>query len=160
MGMCMLLIAGCGTKKPEGIPTLYPAQVTVTNGASPIADATVFLVPQGTTGGSWSAICVTNASGVATITTSQGDWKSNGAPEGTYKIYITKKPEVHQDPLPENLQNDSDAIEKHSTEYLRLLQNAPKIIPEKLTSPASSPLTLTVSTSGAAELAVDVSEHK
>ena len=152
-------LTGCGQQTPKDIPKLYPAHITVQNGGSPIADTTVFLIPQGGTSGNWSTMGVTNASGVAVITTSQGGWKSNGVPEGTYKVYIRKIPEVHQDPLPDHLKGDPEAMEKHADEYRRLLQNAPKIIPEKLTTPVQSPLTLTVSTSGTAELTVDVSKY-
>jgi len=158
LGACAMFVVGCGPKKPEGIPPLFPAQVTVQDAGSPIANANVLLI--GGPVGSWSTTGVTNASGVAVITTSQGSWKSNGAPAGDYKIYITKVVEVQQDPLPPDQQNDSAAMERHSAEYLRLLAATPKIIPEILTKPATSPLTLTVSADGKAELVVDVSEHK
>jgi len=156
----MFLIAGCGQKKPDGIPTLYPAKVTVKNGASPIADATVFLIYQGGTTGSWSVNGVTNASGVAEITTSQGDWKSKGAPEGEYKVYVTKRPDVVEEPMPESIMGDSEAMDKFAAEQMKRLEAAPKVIPEKLASPTLTPLTLTVGTSGTAELTVDVSEHQ
>jgi len=158
-GVCTFFVVGCGQKRPDGIPKLYPATVTVKNGASPIADASVFLVHQGGTSGSWAANGVTNTNGSAIINTSQGGWKSKGAPEGEYKIFITKRPDVVEDPIPEEIMDDSDARQRFSAEQARKLENAPKIIPEKLTNPAQSPLTITVGTSGTAELMVDVSEH-
>jgi hypothetical protein len=158
VGVCVLFVVGCGTKKPDGIPELHPAKVIVQNAGAPIADATVLFA--GGTSGSWSIIGITDSSGVAVITTSQGSWKDKGAPAGEYKVYITKKAEVQQDPLPPELQNDSDAIEKHSAEYMKLLQNAPKVIPDGLTNPAKTPLTLTVGAGGPAELTVDVSKHQ
>ena len=160
LGTCMFFMGGCSTKKPDGVPQLYPASVMVKNGASPIADANVFLVMQGGTSGSWSANGTTDTTGVAVINTSQGDWKSKGAPEGEYKIYITKVPDVKLDPPSEEIANDSDALAKFEAEQMKKLRDAPKIIPEKLTNPAQSPLTFTVTTSGTAELAVDVSEHQ
>jgi len=161
MGIGMILVIGCGPTRPDGIPKLYPATVTVQNGASPIAEANILLVAQGGGhSGSWAVAGITNASGVAVITTSQGEWRGNGAPEGEYRVYITKLPDVHQDPLPEELINDSDAIERHAGEYMRLLRDAPKIIPDILTDPSRTPLTLVVSISGRAELSVDVSEHQ
>ena len=160
LGIGIILIAGCGPKRPDGVPALYPAKVTVKNGASPIAEANVFLVYQGATSGSWSVSGVTDANGVAEITTSQGEWKSKGAPEGEYKIYITKRPDVQEDPMPEEIKNDSDAMERFAAEQQRKLAAAPKVIPEILANPATSPLSLTVSTSGTAELTVDISEHQ
>ena len=161
LGLCSFFVIGCGPKKPDGIPQLYPAQVTVKNGGSPIADANVMLVSQSSgTSGSWSANGTTDSSGVAVISTSQGNWKSKGVPEGEYKIFITKAPDVKLDSPPESIANDSDALAKFEAEQMKKLREAPKVIPEKLTNPAQSPLTLTVATSGTAELTVDVSEHQ
>jgi len=159
LGVLMVFVVGCGPKRPAGIPPLYPAKVTVKNETSPIAGATVFLIYQGTTSGSWAINGVTNSSGVATMTTSQGEWKSNGVPEGEYKVYITKRPDIKEDPMPEEIKGDSDAMHRFAGEQLRKLNEAPKIIPEILSNPAQSPLTLTVSTSGSSELVVDISEH-
>jgi hypothetical protein len=161
IGLCCLsLFVGCGKKRPEGVPDLYPAKVTVTNAGTPIADANVFLVSQSGASGSWSANGATDAQGVAVINTSQGDWQAKGAPEGEYKIYITKLPDVKEDPVPEEIKNDSDALQKFEQEQMKKLQAAPKIIPEVLTQPAKSPLTLKVAAGSTAELKVDVSEHK
>jgi hypothetical protein len=99
-------------------------------------------------------------SGVAEITTSQGEWKGKGAPEGTYKLYITKRPDIAEEPIPDEIRGDSDAMERFAAEQLRRLNAAPRIIPEILTSPASSPLTIIVNPSGTAELTVDISEHQ
>ena len=159
-GVSLVFIMGCGPKKPDGIPPLYPAKVMVQNGASPIVGASVFLVSQGATSGSWGVNGVTDSSGTATITTSQGEWKSKGAPEGNYKIYITKRPEIQEEPMPEEIANDSDAMERFAAEQMKKLNAAPKIIPEKLSNPAQSPLTITVSASGSTELTVDISEHQ
>jgi len=158
LAISLILVVGCGPARPDGIPQLHPATVTVTNGGTPVAGANVLF--SGGTSGSWSVSGATNASGVAVIATSQGEWKGNGAPEGTYKVYITKRPEVHQEPLSPELQNDSAAVEKHANEYERLAAAAPKIIPENLTTPTKTPLTLTVSAGSMAELTVDVSEYK
>ena len=158
LGVCLFVFSGCGSKKPDGIPQLFPTEITVKNGSTSIANATVLLV--GGPSGSWSVSGYTDASGVAVITTSQGDWQSNGAPEGEYKVYITKRPDVQQEPLAAELQNDSEAIEKHAAEYAKLAAAAPKIIPEKLTNPAKTPLKLTVGSNGVAELTVDVSEYQ
>jgi hypothetical protein len=64
------------------------------------------------------------------------------------------------EPLPPELVNDSDAVEKHGNEYAKRLSEAPKIIPDKLGDPSKTPLTLAVGKGGMAELTVDVSEHK
>ena len=159
LGVSLILVVGCGPARPDGIPQLYPATVTVTNGGTPIERASVLLAG-GPSGGSWIANGVTDVNGIAVITTSQGEWQGKGAPEGEYKVYIMKNPDIHQEPLPPELADDSQALERHGDEYRRLLAAAPRVIPEVLTSPATSPLTLTVSTSGTVELTVDVSQHQ
>ena len=159
-GLCMVFAVGCGPKKPDGIPPLYPAKVTVTKGTTPIADASVFLVGQGGNPGSWAANGITDAKGVAVINTSQGGWKSKGAPEGQYKIFITKRPDVEEDHIPEEIMEDSDARQRFAAEQLKKLNAAPKVIPEILTNPAQSPLKLNVAKSGTSELTVDVNEHQ
>jgi len=102
----------------------------------------------------------TDANGVAVITTSQGEWSGNGAPEGEYIVYVLRNPTIHQEPLPPELADDSAAMDRHAAEYGRLLAAAPRIIPVILTCPSTSPLKLTVGTSGTATLVVDVSEHE
>lgn len=159
LGVSLIFVVGCGPKRPDGIPQLYPATVTVQNAGTPIDKVSVLLAG-GPPGGGWAANGVTDANGVAVITTSQGEWKGNGAPEGEYKVYIMKNPEIHQDPLPPDLADDSQALERREAEYRRLLAAAPRIIPEVLTSPVTSQLILTVGTSGKAELIIDVSEFE
>lgn len=160
LGVYAVLVTGCGSQRPEGIPELFPAKVTVKEGASPIADASVFLVLQGGDSGSWAANGVTDTNGVAVINTSQGAWKSKGAPAGDYKIFITKRPDIEEDPVPDEIREDSDAMQRFSAEQLRKLQAAPKIIPDILADPSKSPLKMSVAKGGTAELTVDVSEHK
>ena len=43
MGAGLLLFAGCGTGKPEGIPALHPVSIKITKGDVPVDDAQVLL---------------------------------------------------------------------------------------------------------------------
>ena len=157
-GVILLVSNGCGPKMPEGVPPLHPTKVIVLNGGSPVDKANVFFVKQSGDTGSWSVGNSTDSTGVATIQTTQGEWKGVGAPEGEYKVYITKMPDVQEDPLPPG--SDSDALEKAQNAYLKKLAAAPKIVPEKLTSTKTTPLTISVKPGSTTELTVEVSEYK
>ena len=154
---------GCGKKRPEGIPDLYPATVTVKNGSSPIANASIVLIKKDSSGpgASWSATGNTDAKGVAKIKTSQGDWVGNGAPAGDYTVFINKRPgDFVPEPTPPELDGDEAAKLRFTAEQQKKLDALPKEIPVSLNSPVTSPLVLTVASGSPAELTVDVSEHQ
>ena len=80
--LATILLVGCGSRTPQGIPDLYPTKVVILNGDKVVKNANVFLVAQeGTPSGSWSISGVTDDQGSAIIETSQGDWKKQGVPE-------------------------------------------------------------------------------
>ena len=154
---------GCGKKKPDGIPDLYPATITVKNGSTPIANVSIVLIKKdsSSSGGSWSATGNTDSNGVAKIKTSQGDWVGNGAPAGEYTIFMNKRPgDFVPEPIPPELDGDEAAKLKFEAEQKKKLDALPKEIPVSLNSPVTSKLTLTVASGSPSELAVDVSEHQ
>lgn len=160
LGVLMISALGCGPKKPEGIPDLYPATVTITDSGSPITNANIFFLQQESTTGSWTTNGLTDAKGVAVIKTSLGDWKSNGAPAGKYKIYVTKVPDAPMEAPPPEIANDSDALDAFYRAQAKKIDALPKEIPVKLSSPMTSPLNITVEAGSTAELTVDVSQYK
>ena len=83
----ILFIAGCGgAKKPDGMPALHKTTLTFTQGGTPLAEATVALVPlEGAM--TWPAGGVTDNNGVLRVKT-QGQFE--GAPAGNYKITVSK----------------------------------------------------------------------
>ena len=106
----VLCFSGCGTATPDGIPKLYPTTIKIVNDSNPIAQANVFLVPaEGTASGSWSVVGMTDASGMAVIETTQGDWKGQGAPEGEYTVYLTKFAAIEEPEMPADIESNPDA---------------------------------------------------
>lgn len=158
--LCLLAFSfafcvGCGPKKPEGVPDLHPTTVKIVKAGTPVANANVFFVSEGTSG-SWSVTGVTDDAGVATIQTSQGDWKAPGAPEGSFKIYITKLAKFVEPPKPAS--DDEEAKAAYYAERLKLLEEAAKEIPEAMKSADTSGLTITVAAKTGANETFDIGE--
>jgi len=152
----LFLICGC-SKKPGDVPKLYPCQVTVMNGTSPIADADVIL---GIT--NESLMCSTsgrtNSSGVAVIQTSRLAWRGNGAPAGEYIITISKSPKFEPElSLAEVQALDAAELERYSTEQARKHDAMPREVPVELSEFSISPYRMTVSQSGDNRFEVDIS---
>ena len=160
LGAGLLLFAGCGTNKPDGIPELHPVSVTVTKEGTPVDDVSIFLVATDAKSGSWSVTGSTNSSGVAAITTSQGEWKAKGAPEGKYKVYLTKTPKVDMEPPPAGGFQDEASAMAYAQERRRKIEAAPRAIPESLTSPKTSDLTITVVAKTGAKETYDIGKYK
>ena len=81
------IMSGCGdAERPEGFPKLYPVSLKVTQESTPLAKASVSLK---TSDGSmvWSTGGVTDEKGFVVLWT---HGKFRGAPEGKFKVLITK----------------------------------------------------------------------
>jgi len=85
------LVTGCGQKLPDGMPTLYPVTITVTQDGSPLDDAVVML--SGTE--QWISTGRTDARGNAVLYT-QGFYV--GVPAGTFSVTVTKIAEEGERP--------------------------------------------------------------
>ena len=155
LSLALVLCVGCGSKKPSGVPKLFPATISVVKGSTPVKNANVFLIPDGAPSGSWSVSGKTDETGVAVVKTSQGEWQASGAPEGSYKIYLTKIVVIDEPEAPEDLDGDEAAKEAYYEERAKRLQAAGNEIPPKMSAPESSGLTITVG-GGSTELTIDV----
>ena len=152
-----LCCCGCGPKKPYGIPKLHPTTVTILKDSAPVVKANVFLVPaEGTVSGSWATRGLTNESGVATIETAQGDWKAPGAPEGQYRVYLTKVAEIEEPEVPADMGSNPEAEEAYYAERLKRLEAANTEIAPNFTSDSTSGLTITVAAGAGASETFDI----
>jgi hypothetical protein len=101
----LLIVAGCnGKKTPDGLPKLYPCEITVIQDGKPLAGATVILFSEDNSV-TWGVSGGTLENGVAVMYT-HGDFK--GAPAGKYKVVITKTV-IENQPTQEQLQNPNFA---------------------------------------------------
>jgi len=101
--------SGCaGQKKPDGMPDLFPCQITITQNGTPLEGAAVIIFPK--TGGSngWNTTGLTNANGVAELMT-HNDFK--GAPAGEYVVMVTKT-ELSPSAVPDKAPTDPVEYEK------------------------------------------------
>jgi hypothetical protein len=81
-----IVFTGCGEKLPDGMPPLYPATLLITQAGAPLAGATATLID--TTGNQqWYPGGLSDESGTIVLYTN-GRYK--GAPEGKYKVIVTK----------------------------------------------------------------------
>ena len=157
--LATLFCVGCGPKKPDGIPKLNQTKITVQKAGAPVVEANVFLVPDGAPSGSWSVSGKTDAMGVAVIKTMQGDWEAPGAPEGNYKIYLTKFTKIEEPERPANMDEDEEAKKAYYAEREKRLKEAGSEIPPAMNDAATSGLTISVGAS-LTELTIDVDETK
>jgi len=78
---------GCGPKPPADMPKTVPFKVKVVDGTKAIAGARVFFIhdQKGSVSG------ITDASGVAEITTMLQNYTAKGAPAGEYRVQVVKE---------------------------------------------------------------------
>jgi hypothetical protein len=81
-------VVGCKPKLPDGMPTLYPCTITITQEGSPLSGASVTLNSLETSDGkTWVPGGMTDSNGIANIKV-LGAY--SGAPVGTYKVTVKK----------------------------------------------------------------------
>ena len=84
--LVLSVFSGCGgPQRPDGLPTLYPCELTITQSGNPLEGASVRLVRETGTN-DWAITGRTDANGVVKIFTHD----FAGAPEGTFKVLVSK----------------------------------------------------------------------
>jgi hypothetical protein len=91
-GGVILLFSGCGQQLPDGMPTLYPCKITLTQEGKPAVNASVILHPIVQGDKYWAISSFSDTNGVAVMST---NGKYKGVPAGTYKITVEKLQEEH-----------------------------------------------------------------
>ena len=146
LGSFILTLTGCGPGIPKDMPKVYPCKITITKGGSPVEGASVLLVASSYPD-SFAVAGRTDASGVAEIQSALGAYTSSGAPAGEATLVISKTPEA-----PESVRKPKEEIIKmtppeqnaYSAQIAKAIAALPKIVPQALTSPATSTAKITV----------------
>ena len=152
----MLLSGGC-QKRPEGLPKPYPTTVTVTNAGQAIEGAKVTLLPA-TALPSVTIYGDTDANGKAVIHSLCEGLIFEGAPQGEYRVVVSKTPDVQ---IPEELSSNMATppeVRAANQKKIEALFEENRIIPASLESAESTPLTLSVAEKGV--LDVDISQYE
>ncbi|MCL2742621.1 MAG: hypothetical protein FWE67_02095 [Planctomycetaceae bacterium] len=88
-----LIISGCGgPDRPSDLPKLYPCTISVTQDGKPLGDALVKLVST-EPNFKWAVFAQIGTSGTGKVFT-QGLYP--GAPEGEYKVVVSKEEETSE----------------------------------------------------------------
>ncbi|TWU19632.1 carboxypeptidase regulatory-like domain-containing protein [Allorhodopirellula heiligendammensis] len=150
----MLAMVGCGESRPEGMPETYPTYVTITQGGTPLADATVVLFPEDSTLARWPVGGMTDEQGTAEMLTST---KYAGAPAGTYKV-IVNKTVTEGDPMPKH--PGQGATRDQINEYDRALKTGKfemyKVVSKEFRAAGTTTLSVEVSATGENKFTEDV----
>ena len=154
--LALLCLLGCGKKRPEGLEQIYPCNITVTKGGTPLADARVVLHSK--TGVGFTFAGMTNSQGKTEII-SEFDFK--GVPAGNYGVAIIKSPE---NPVKKKSQEELNAMtmeegQAYFAQYHAAAGKLEKVIPDHLTVPSASPLEIAVTESGPNDFSFEIEEH-
>ena len=84
----IVVLTGCAKNdsRPKDLPPLFACYLTITQGGSPLAGATVNLISIDGTNAKYQASSITDANGKAVVTT----YGFNGVPAGKYKVCVRK----------------------------------------------------------------------
>lgn len=126
----------CFEKKPGGLPKLRSCTITITQEGKPAEGISIMLAPTSGRDCPWAVTGNTNSSGVARIVT---HGKYGGAPEGQYKIMLSKQDMDGFDP---------NSLERPSAAKPMIIYS---LIDTQYTDLNTSPLTIEVGRHGANE---------
>ena len=131
---------GCGHARPDGMPRLYPASITVIQDGAPLEGAMVQLFSEDPALERWGPTGITNAAGVVAIRT---DAAYNGAPLGTYKVVVTK---MEREPHPNPEWADAPRGDPNAQKYeaLELSRKMFNYIEPQYSSHTDTPLTVEI----------------
>lgn len=148
------LVVGCGEPRPEGMPALYPASVTITQDGQPLPDATVTLIPTDSTLARWPIGGVTDEAGITKLKTYI---KFNGVPAGSFKVTVNKSLTTG-DPKP--VHPGASATPQQLSEYDRAMKTGSfqvtRVVAPKFRLPSTTSLSIDVSDKGPNEFPLDV----
>ncbi|MDO5554531.1 MAG: hypothetical protein Q4G68_12300 [Planctomycetia bacterium] len=140
-------LAGCGPKKPSDMPKLYPVQLTIVQEGTPLADANVALRAK-ESAAKYAAGGMTDSNGVVILHT-HGQYK--GVPEGEYTVIINKSETIKEGPW-DQIPKDSEQSRTFMMQNQnKLKQRTYSLVNTKYGSPATSDLSITVTSSGVTE---------
>ncbi|MDR1141581.1 MAG: carboxypeptidase-like regulatory domain-containing protein [Planctomycetaceae bacterium] len=98
-------------QKPEGMPELYPAKITIVQEGTPLEGAVVTLLNQDASQSKWVVGGRTDANGVCLAKTYG---KYSGAPAGKYKVVVAKTEKTEGETAKQPPPQDHKALEEYN----------------------------------------------
>jgi len=152
---CLLALAtGCGEPRPEGMPELYPATVTVMQDGNPLPGAAVTLLPQDAALTRWPAGGTTDESGAVKLHTYS---TYPGAPAGTFKVTVSKTT-TEGDPRPTH--PGVNATPEQLRDYDRAMKTGKfevfQVVAAEHRMPSTTQLSIEITPSGPNEFILDL----
>ena len=156
----VLLFIGCGPARPTDMPTTAPCTITVLDGGKPMRGVSVVLFYAE---GSASLVIggMTNASGVAEIKTTWGNYTAKGAPIGVSKVTVDKSFEIPPETVtPEESARWTPAQgAKYERERMEMVDKL-RIIPAAISDISLTPLSVSVESRTGGSLTIEVGDHR
>lgn len=153
-GCLLVLTTGCSDPRPEGLPELHPATITVMQDGAPLSGAAVTLVPQDPALTRWPAGGTTNDSGVVDLYTHS---TFPGAPAGTFKVTVSKTT-TEGDPKPTH--PGPNATHEQLSAYDRAMKTGTfetfQVVAAEHRMPSTTQLSIEVTAGGPNEFTLDV----
>lgn len=140
----LICLTGCGgVKKPDGMPDLVKATITLTQEGQPLADADVTCF--GKQQSAWTVFGRSDAKGVVELKTYTSEF--SGAPVDEYVVCVKKieaTPSKYGDTPPPTMDEADAWSKKRAAEY----RPSYYLVPEEFINQATSTLTLNVTADG------------
>ena len=158
----ILITQGCGKKFPDGFPKVYPINITITDGGTPLSSVKISFL---TNTASFAVSGETDASGVPKIVTAQGEFSAEGIPAGDYVVTLQDVMKIDIGVSAAEIAAMSRSEQgKLEEKRQKLISAYKKKVPDSLCKSGGkidtrSPIRFTAS-EGPNELKIDVSEYK
>jgi len=145
---CSVLFGCGGKKRPEGLPKLFPLSVKIIQDGRPLPEASVILMSDKPELTRWPSGGVTGADGVVVITT----YGFEGAPEGTFKVVVTKEE------VTGGAQSQEEAMKAMQGETTLEGEQHFSLVADEYANANTTPLSIDVSSSNKEVVEFDVGE--
>lgn len=146
VSLVLLPAWGCSPKgpvRPDGLPSLFPCEITITQEDKPLAGALIELRNK-TQPSSWATDGVTDENGVAQI---KINGTFPGVPEGEYQVLVTKT-DFSPSKFPETPPTNPVEKEKWSEARAREQRDTFRLVEAQYGNSQKSSLSITVSKDG------------
>ena len=159
-GLLAVFFSCCGPAIPVGFPKTTPCTVVVTDHGQPLEGVSVMISMEPPMN-SLSIAAKTDDAGKAVLRTFQGSHSAPGIPVGNVVMTLVKRAVVEETKTQEQIEAMSPGEqEKYQRERDAKAAKLPKMIPDILTHPTTSPLKKEIVANQELEWVVDIADYQ